>query len=369
MRRRCTVRAAESRLRSWACPCKPPGGHGAGSRQYARAVTPEQLQDVVADRRGGGRRPRRAARRRSRAAVVIERPRNPEHGDYATNVALRLAKPAGRPAARGGRAARRGAAGARRASPSVDVAGPGLPQHHVRRRARWAPSRSARSRAGAAYGRTDALAGQQLNLEFVSANPTGPVHIGAHPVGRGRRRAGPAAGGDRRRRQPRVLLQRRRLADRPLRPQPAGGGARAAGARGRLRTATTSPRSPPQVVAAEPGPARAARGRAAGASSGRAGVELMLAEIRSTLDGFGVALRRVLLRADAARVRRPGEGRGPAARAGPRLRGRRRGLAADHRLRRRQGPGAGQGRRRAHLLRRRLRLLPGQARAGASSGS
>ncbi|WP_309229867.1 hypothetical protein [Blastococcus sp. TML/M2B] len=59
-------------------------------------MTPEQLQDVVrtavsavVDR---GALPVEVP-----AEVVIERPKNPEHGDYATNVALRLAKPAGRP--------------------------------------------------------------------------------------------------------------------------------------------------------------------------------------------------------------------------------------------------------------------------------
>ncbi|MCW2705536.1 MAG: argS, partial [Blastococcus sp.] len=64
--------------------------------QYARAVTPEQLQDVVAtDVRAVV--DRGALPVEVPADVVIERPRNPEHGDYATNVALRLAKAAGRP--------------------------------------------------------------------------------------------------------------------------------------------------------------------------------------------------------------------------------------------------------------------------------
>jgi len=143
--------------------------------QYARAVTPEQLQDVVStavravvDR---GALPVEVP-----AAVVIERPRNPEHGDYATNVALRLAKPAGRPP----REVAELLAAELRAHEgiaSVDVAGPGFLNITLAKGALGAIAVRAVT-AGAAYGRTDTLAGQKLNLEFVSANPTGPVHIG-----------------------------------------------------------------------------------------------------------------------------------------------------------------------------------------------
>jgi arginyl-tRNA synthetase len=108
--------------------------------------------------------------------VVIERPKNPEHGDYATNIALRLAKPAGRPP----REVAELLAEELRAQPGiarVDVAGPGflnitLAQGTLGQLAVRAVT------AGETYGHTDVLAGQRLNLEFVSANPTGPVHIG-----------------------------------------------------------------------------------------------------------------------------------------------------------------------------------------------
>ena len=59
-------------------------------------MTPEQLQDVVRTAVGAVVE-RGALPVDVPADVVIERPRNPEHGDYATNIALRLAKPAGRP--------------------------------------------------------------------------------------------------------------------------------------------------------------------------------------------------------------------------------------------------------------------------------
>ncbi len=111
------------------------------------------------------------------AEVVVERPKSREHGDYATNVALRLAKAAGRPP--------REIAGsiATRLRPingiaRVEVAGPGFLNITLAAGA-FGELAATIVRAGEAYGRSDTLVGQKLNLEFVSANPTGPVHIGA----------------------------------------------------------------------------------------------------------------------------------------------------------------------------------------------
>jgi arginyl-tRNA synthetase len=139
-------------------------------------VTPEQLRDVVRTAVGG------AVGRGALAVdvpdeVVVERPKNRDHGDYATNIAMRLAKSAGRPP----REVAEAVAEELRAQPgiaSVDVAGPGflnitLVQGALGRIAVQAVT------AGAGYGRTDTLAGQKLNLEFVSANPTGPVTLGS----------------------------------------------------------------------------------------------------------------------------------------------------------------------------------------------
>jgi len=108
--------------------------------------------------------------------VVVERPKNPEHGDYATNVALRLAKPAGRPARE---VAELVAARLRDAEgiAKVDVAGPGFLNITLAADSLGSLARQI-VEAGAAYGRGDALAGRKVNLEFVSANPTGPVHLG-----------------------------------------------------------------------------------------------------------------------------------------------------------------------------------------------
>jgi arginyl-tRNA synthetase len=108
--------------------------------------------------------------------VVIERPRNPEHGDYATNVAMRLAKPAGKPP----RQIAELIAARLRDQPGisdVDVAGPGFINITVAADALGELARTI-VHAGAAYGRNSGLDGKRINLEFVSANPTGPVHLG-----------------------------------------------------------------------------------------------------------------------------------------------------------------------------------------------
>jgi arginyl-tRNA synthetase len=109
-------------------------------------------------------------------AVVVERPRNPEHGDYATNVALRLAKAAGKPA----REVAEAIAARLRLEPGierVDVAGPGFLNVTLAAAAFGSLARTIVA-AGEKYGTSGQLAGHRLNLEFVSANPTGPVHIG-----------------------------------------------------------------------------------------------------------------------------------------------------------------------------------------------
>src|SRR5215207_1842950 len=108
-------------------------------------------------------------------SVVVERPKSREHGDYATNVALRLARPAGMPP----RAVAELVAARLRERPgvaAVDVAGPGFLNVTLAKDALAGLVRTVLE-AGPAYGRGDALAGLHLNLEYVSANPTGPLHL------------------------------------------------------------------------------------------------------------------------------------------------------------------------------------------------
>ncbi len=108
--------------------------------------------------------------------VRVERPKVKEHGDYATSVALQLAKPAGKPPREVAEAVAtrlRDAAGVA----AVDVAGPGFLNITLDSAAQGELARTV-VEAGEAYGRSTELAGQHFNLEFVSANPTGPLHLG-----------------------------------------------------------------------------------------------------------------------------------------------------------------------------------------------
>ena len=108
--------------------------------------------------------------------VVVERPRSKEHGDYATNVALQLAKKAGVPP--------RDLAGLLAAElaqaegvASAEIAGPGFLNIRVEAGAQGAVAAQVVA-AGPTYGSSDLFAGEKVNLEFVSANPTGPIHLG-----------------------------------------------------------------------------------------------------------------------------------------------------------------------------------------------
>jgi arginyl-tRNA synthetase len=106
----------------------------------------------------------------------VERPRNPEHGDYASTLALQLAKKVGRPprelaAAIADRL--RETAGIR----EVEIAGPGFLNIRLAAEAAGELARIIVEQ-GEEYGHRTTLAGHKLNLEFVSANPTGPIHIG-----------------------------------------------------------------------------------------------------------------------------------------------------------------------------------------------
>ena len=110
------------------------------------------------------------------ADITIERPRSAEHGDYATNIALQLAKPAGsNPRAVAGLVAERLRATAGVAS--VDIAGPGF-LNITLDSASFGELACSVVVAGEAYGSIDRYAGVSVNVEFISANPTGPIHLG-----------------------------------------------------------------------------------------------------------------------------------------------------------------------------------------------
>lgn len=110
------------------------------------------------------------------AEVRVERPKNREHGDWSTNVALQLAKGAGMPP----REVAAKLAERLERLPGVkaaEVAGPGFLNITVDAASAGELARAI-VEAGAAYGHNDAAAGEVINLEFISANPTGPLHLG-----------------------------------------------------------------------------------------------------------------------------------------------------------------------------------------------
>ncbi|MFV3991244.1 arginine--tRNA ligase [Mycobacterium tuberculosis] len=108
--------------------------------------------------------------------VTVERPRIPEHGDYASNLAMQLAKKVGtNPRELAGWLAE--ALTKVDGIASAEVAGPGFINMRLETAAQAKVVTSVID-AGHSYGHSLLLAGRKVNLEFVSANPTGPIHIG-----------------------------------------------------------------------------------------------------------------------------------------------------------------------------------------------
>ncbi|WEK48073.1 MAG: arginine--tRNA ligase [Candidatus Andeanibacterium colombiense] len=110
------------------------------------------------------------------ANVTVEPPRDPSHGDLATNAAMVLAKPAGS----NPRALAEALVGRLTALADVtgaEIAGPGFINLRVADTA-WIAELSAIAALGSDYGRSAMGAGRSVNVEYVSANPTGPMHMG-----------------------------------------------------------------------------------------------------------------------------------------------------------------------------------------------
>ncbi|MAO82101.1 MAG: arginine--tRNA ligase [Nocardioides sp.] len=148
-----------------------------GAADRVRRVTPEQLSTTIVDvlttltDEGLLTLPDGVP-----TSVTVERPRSKEHGDYATNVALQLAKRAGtNPRALAQLVSERLLASD--GVTAVDIAGPGFLNITVAADAQGKVAADIVA-AGASYGHTSTLAGQRINVEFISANPTGPLHLG-----------------------------------------------------------------------------------------------------------------------------------------------------------------------------------------------
>lgn len=110
------------------------------------------------------------------ASIKLERPKDRDHGDYATSIALQLAKPAGKNPRDVAQIICDLLAGTDGIS-QVDIAGPGFINITLNR-ANQAELVTTILKATKDYGKGSALAGVRVNLEFISANPTGPLHLG-----------------------------------------------------------------------------------------------------------------------------------------------------------------------------------------------
>lgn len=108
--------------------------------------------------------------------VALERPKKAEFGDWATSVAMKLAKPLGQSPREIAEVLATRLAHIDGVS-SVEIAGPGFLNITLDKAALGETARHILHK-GVDYGRSDALIGETINLEFVSANPTGPLHIG-----------------------------------------------------------------------------------------------------------------------------------------------------------------------------------------------
>jgi arginyl-tRNA synthetase len=153
------------------------GSGFASGRRYPLPVTPEELSTAIVDvlttlsDEGALTLPDEVP-----GSVTVERPRQKGHGDYATNVAMQLAKKAGTNP--------RGLAELVRAKlvehpgvAGVEIAGPGFLNISVAAGAQGKVAADVVA-AGDAFGRNDTLTGERINVEFISANPTGPLHLG-----------------------------------------------------------------------------------------------------------------------------------------------------------------------------------------------
>ena len=146
-------------------------------------VNPDQLADQlyaivtdVVDRRRAANGTTETEPLIARADIRLERPRNRDHGDWASNVAMRLAKPL---TANPREVAEEIAQAAARLDgvAAAEVAGPGFINFRLDAAAAGALAKTIVD-AGEAYGTGTLYSGVVTNLEFVSANPTGPIHMG-----------------------------------------------------------------------------------------------------------------------------------------------------------------------------------------------
>jgi len=110
-------------------------------------------------------------------SIGVEKPAHPEHGDFATNVAMQMAKPERKSPRAIAEIIVNKLAGSSELIESLEIAGPGFINFFVKDAA-WRTTLTEINAQGPAFGTSKVGAGKKVQVEFVSANPTGPLHIG-----------------------------------------------------------------------------------------------------------------------------------------------------------------------------------------------
>jgi len=141
-------------------------------------MTPQELADQIRDAVNGAIRDGSLSLDVAEVPteIVVDRPKNPEHGDWATNIALQLSKKAGlnpREVA----AILEPLLLAVDGIDSIEIAGPGFINIRLSAASQGVIAQDIVT-SGEAFGRGTTLAGRSINIEFISANPTGPLHLG-----------------------------------------------------------------------------------------------------------------------------------------------------------------------------------------------
>lgn len=139
-------------------------------------MTPAQLADAVLSAAAAALTGRGLDASALPATTSVERPRNPEHGDYASTLALQVGKKVNMPSRELAAAIAENLATVPGIK-AVEIAGPGFLNIRLDAAAAGELARIVVEQ-GERYGHGSAIAGEKINLEFVSANPTGPIHIG-----------------------------------------------------------------------------------------------------------------------------------------------------------------------------------------------
>jgi arginyl-tRNA synthetase len=136
----------------------------------------QQARTMIVDALGGLAEAGRLPSGLDLAAVAVEPPRDPAHGDMATNAAMVLARPAKMPPREIASLLAEALASDPRVA-AAEIAGPGFLNLRLDP-ALWLGVLPQALAQGAVFGRSDLGAGRRVNVEFVSANPTGPMHVG-----------------------------------------------------------------------------------------------------------------------------------------------------------------------------------------------